>query len=144
MNKLPEHLVFDVNELSDFGNELFEEGDMDRAYKAWTEALKLIPEPKNTYSEAVWIEAALGDVHFLKKEYMPAKAHFLNARGNVSGEGVNNPFVLMRLGQCHYEMRDSNNALEFMLRAYMMAGEDVFSADDPKYLEFVKTKLNIK
>ncbi len=46
----------------------------------------------------------------------------------------------MRLGQCSYEL-GRDDAKEYLLRAYMLAGEEVFEYEDPKYLGSIKDML---
>ncbi|MFR7962187.1 MAG: tetratricopeptide repeat protein [Roseburia intestinalis] len=74
--------------------------------QAWKEALSLIPEPQQFYSETIWFLAAIGDIYFQKKQYEKAHECFDKARGNLSGEGYGNPFVMLRLGECCLEIGD--------------------------------------
>ncbi len=114
----------------------------------WKEALSLIPEPRQYYEETVWFLTAIGDVYFQKEMYAQACECFDQARGNLSGEGYGNPFVMLRLGECYFEIGDEKNAAEYLLRAYMMEGEEIFEPDEDgdddgqKYFEFLKTHVD--
>ena len=68
-------------------------GKISEAMEIWEEALNLIPEPQQFYSEAIWFLVAIGDVYFQKKLYSKAHEYFDKARGNLSGEGYGNPFI---------------------------------------------------
>ena len=52
--------------------------------------------------------------------------------------GVSNPYVLFRLGQSLVETQDNNQAREFLLRAYMLVGDDIFWDEDEKYYNVIK------
>lgn len=57
---------------------------------------------------------------------------------------------MMRLGECCLEIGNEKNALEYLLRAYMLAGKEIFEPDDEgnddkKYFEYLKNHVkNIK
>ncbi len=137
-----------MNELAELGNELEAKGRFDDAVEAWQEGLSLIPEPQQFYSETIWFLAAIGDVYFQKGLYPQAHRCFDQARGNLSGEGYANPFIMLRLGECALEIGDEPNALEYLLRAYMLDGEDIFAPDDGvdsdgKYFDYLKTHIDL-
>jgi hypothetical protein len=56
-------------------------------------------------------------------------------------DALGNPFLHLRLGQCRFELGDLDRAADELARAYMADGEDVFDGEDPKYLAFLKTRL---
>lgn len=143
LNELSEQLQDRLGELAQAGNEFCSNGQYDQALQVWNEGLKLIPEPQQFYSQSVWFWASIGDIHFTRKEFEKAHLCFDAARGNLSGEGYANPFVMLRLGQACLEIGDEKNALEFMLRAYMFEAEDIFEGDDPKYFAFLNTHIDL-
>lgn len=137
-----------LDELAERGNQLEDEGRYDEAIQAWEEGLDLIPEPQEYYSETVWFLAAIGDVYFKKGMFPQAHKCFDKARGNLSGEGYGNPFIMLRLGECCLEIGDEKNATEYLLRAYMMEGKEIFEPDEDgeddgqKYFDFLKTHVD--
>lgn len=138
-----------IDELARYGNQLEEEERYEEAIQAWKEGLALIPQPQQFYSETVWFLAAIGDVYFQKGMYSQAHECFDKARGNVSGEGYQNPFIMLRLGECCLEIGDEKNALEYLLRAWLMEGKDIFEPDDEgeddgsKYFDFLRTHIDL-
>ena len=141
---LADDIVEMIDELSEQGNEAEGEGDLDAALTAWEEALALIPEPRNAYVESVWLQASIGDVYFQRGDYPDAMEFFEDAMGNLSGEGVSNPFVLLRLGQCCLETRDEKRAAELLLRAYMLEGDAIFEEEDERYYDFLRAHADIE
>ena len=57
---------------------------------------------------------------------------------------LDNPFVHLNKGICHFELNEPDHAADSFTRAYMLEGEDIFENKDPKYFEFLKTKIEIK
>jgi hypothetical protein len=54
-----------------------------------------------------------------------------------------NPLIHLRLGQLYHEGGKLEKAADELARAYMGAGGDIFIREDPKYFEFLKTKIII-
>lgn len=125
-----------IDELAEEGNNLFEKGNYSKAITVWEEALKAIDAPLNTKSEAVWFQTSIGDALFMMREYGKAYEYLFEAKSNLSGDGYENPFTMLRLGQCAYEL-GREDAKEYLLRAYLLAGNDIFE-DEEKYLEVIK------
>ena len=136
-----------LDELAERGNQFEEEKQYEEAIQIWKEGLNLIPEPQQFYSETIWFLAAIGDIYFQKKLYSKAHECFDKARGNLSGEGYGNPFIMLRLGECCLEMGDEKNATEYLLRAYMMEGKEIFEPDEDgnddgqKYFDYLRTHV---
>lgn len=139
-----------LDELAEKGNRLEDEGRYDEAVRAWEEGLALIPQPQQLYGETVWFLAAIGDVYFEKGMFPQAHECFDKARGNLSGGGYGNPFVMLRLGECCLELGDEKNAVEYLLRAYMMEGREIFEPDEDgeddeddgmKYFNFLSSRV---
>lgn len=138
-----------MDELAQKGNRLEKEGRLAEAVQAWQEGLALIPKPQQFYSQTMWFLAAIGDVYFQQGEYALAHECFDKARGNMTGEGYGNPFIMLRLGECCLEIGDEKNALEYLLRAYMFEGKEIFEPDDDgaddgtKYFDFLRTHIDL-
>ena len=147
--ELSEEIQSKMDELAQKGNRLEKEGRLAEAVAVWQEGLELIPEPQQFYGQTVWFLVAIGDVYFQQGEYALAHECFDKARGNMTGEGYGNPFIMLRLGECCLEIGDEKNALEYLLRAYMFEGEEIFAPDDDgeddgsKYFEFLRTHIDL-
>jgi len=49
----------------------------------------------------------------------------------------------LRLGQVYFELNDVDKAADNLTRAYMGDGLRVFEGQDVKYLDFLKTKIDL-
>ena len=125
-----------IIEFCDNGDLLAEQNAFSRSIEEYKKALELIPYPKENWEASTWVYTALGDVYFLDGKFEEALENLYDAIN--CPDGFSNGFILMRIGQCLYELNNMEKAKEFLLRAYMLEGEDVFECDDSKYLEFVK------
>lgn len=141
--KVSEQLQSELDELAEEGNKYFDNNKYDKALEIWKRALDLIPEPKKRISETVWFLTSIGDIYFLQGKYEEAFDNFEDARNNLSGEGINNPFILLRLGQSAFELEKKELATENLLRAYMLEGKEIFEEDDKKYFEFLKSNVDL-
>ncbi|RQP25098.1 tetratricopeptide repeat protein [Piscinibacter terrae] len=128
-----------VKEICDEGDVLIEMGDLKGAFRNFSEALSLVPDPKEKYTVTAGILAGLGDVYFHGKSFLQGKEVLSDAM-HCAG-AIGSPFLHLRLGQCHFELGNLDRAMDELARAYMGAGLDIFSQEDPKYLGFLKTRL---
>ncbi len=124
-----------ILELCSNGDKMVEKGEFDKAIQDYKRALDLVPPPKNTWDTSTWIYTALGDTYFLKSDYKEAIEYFYNAMN--CPDGLNNPFILLRLGQSLYNVDEKTKAKEYLLRAYMLEGLEIFQEEDDKYLQLI-------
>lgn len=128
-----------VEVLSAKAEGLLQDGNFDEAEALFGDALALIPEPAEDYEAATWLYSAIGDTRFLAGSFKGAYDAFRLAVESMNGFG--NPFIHERLGQCLFELGKREAAADELARAFLLADEEVFEGDDPKYLQFVKSKL---
>ena len=144
IEELSDEVSDQIEELSENGNEHFDDEKYDDAIKIWKEALSLIPNPQNSYSESLWLETSIGDAYFMFGDYNKSLEHFQNAKSNTEENAYENPFIMLRLGQNLLENNQNEEAKEYLLRAYMFEGEEIFENDDTKYFEFLKQNVELK
>ncbi len=104
-------------------------------------AVALLPEPKDRWSAWTWLQSAIGDTYFFEGRWRDCQASFDQA---VAGpEGLGNPFIHLRLGQCALELGNELRAKDELLRAYMGGGREIFE-NEQKYLDFLETRVNLR
>ena len=131
----------EITALCSLGDELAKAGEFELAKEKYIAALKLLPENHREWEAATWIYVAIGDVHFRMSNYDKAFKCFFNAV--QCPKGLGNPYIHLRLGQVYYENGNVEKAADELTRAYMGAGMDIFLEDDPKYLEFLETRIQM-
>ncbi|MBI3509742.1 MAG: tetratricopeptide repeat protein [Bacteroidetes bacterium] len=137
MNKqIPDNVYAHILQLSEEGNAYADNERYDEAVKKFNEALSLLPSPKIDWEASLWLYASIGDMFYQKKEFQSSKDVLYNAL-NCPG-GIENPFVYLRLGECLYECGEMNKAKEYILRAYLLEGEEIFKSEDEKYFELIR------
>ncbi|RZS92498.1 hypothetical protein [Aquimarina brevivitae] len=141
MEVLEDELYASIIELTGKAESYFEDQYYLKAIELYSEALNLVPIPKTRWETSTWIYTAIGDSFFMLQDYQNALTNLLDAY-NCPG-GVENPFINLRLGQCYYETDNSVKTEDYLLRAYMIEGEDIFKSEDNKYFKYLKSKFNL-
>ena len=121
------------------GDGLVEEDRYSEAKKMYLEALELIPEPRNNWEASTWVYTALGDACFFEKDFTNALNYFFDAMN--CPDGIANPFILLRIGQCFIELNDFIKGKEYLLRCYMFEGYEIFEGEDIKYFNVIKSEV---
>lgn len=130
-----------IAELCKQGAALASANRLDDARQTYICALKLLPGEPRQWEAATWIYVALGDVHLRSRNFDKAFKCFYNAV--QCPKGLGNPYIHLRLGQLYFEQENFDKATDELTRAYMGGGIDIFMEDDPKYLEFLETKISL-
>jgi len=137
--ELDGRLALQVKEICDEGDVLIEMGELEQAFGNFSEALSLIPEPRDKYRETAGILAGLGDVYFHSKSFSQGREVLSDAMHCIGAIG--SPFLHLRLGQCQLELGNDDRAGDELVRAYMGAGKEIFDGDDPKYFSFLQSRI---
>ncbi len=116
-----------------------EKGNYEAALDAYWAAWDLLPEPQTECPAATWILGSIGDANFLSQDYTAGRDNLSIAL--TCPDGVGNPFIHLRLGQCEYELGDYSRAADNLTRAFLATGPEVFANGGQKYLEFLKAFL---
>ena len=130
-----------IEKLCQKGDKLANKEKYEKAIRVYVDALSLVPEPITDYEASTWILTAIGDAYFLMENYESSLKPFQDVM--LCPNAIGNPFIHMRLGQCQYELKNFDKAADELTRAYGIEGEKIFENDDPKYFEFLKTKIKI-
>ncbi|MGF6927411.1 tetratricopeptide (TPR) repeat protein [Chitinophaga sp. W2I13] len=139
--ELPADIHEKVEALSEAGNELADADDFDGAIARFTEALQLLPEPARNWEASTWLYASIGDMYYFKGNYEAAANSFYDALNGPDAQA--NGFVNLRLGESLYELNQHDQSLEYLLRAYMLEGKEIFAEEDPRYFIFLKTHVKL-
>lgn len=138
MAELSDAVHADIQRLSALGDEHAGAQRYAQALEQYWAAWDLLPEPKIDWEAATWILAAAGDANFLGGDYEAGRDNLANAMRCPGAIG--NPFLHLRLGQCHFELGDLDRAADELMRAYLGAGAKIFEEQDPKYIGFLGTR----
>ena len=125
-----------IDDIAEQGNMYFDRTEYAQAVSVWQKGLDMLAKPLNAQSEAVWFQTSIADAYFMLGDYRSAYSYLTDARTNLSGGGYN-PFVMLRLGQCCLEL-GMDDARQYLMRAYMSEGEEIFDGEDGKYLDAIK------
>ncbi|MEH1712005.1 tetratricopeptide repeat protein [Acinetobacter pittii] len=141
MKQLPNEIHEEITFLCKRGDELVKHGNVEEAKKNYIDSLKLLPSDHREWEAATWIYVAMGDMYFHLKNYEQAFKCFYNAV--QCPQGLGNPYIHLRLGQLYFEEGSFDESADELTRAYMGGGLGILLEDDPKYLDFLVTKIVI-
>jgi hypothetical protein len=136
--ELPDELYEELKRHCSRGDELADQGLHNEALDCYNAAWELIPEPKNNWNASTWVLAAIGDSCLAAGYLTSADEAFTYAL--TCPNGLGNPFVHISLGKIRFERGELDAAADELVRAYMGGGLEVFEGQDPKYLNFLRTR----
>jgi hypothetical protein len=123
------------------GDQLAETRSFEAAISEYNKAWALVPPPKNNWEASTWILTAIADAAYLGGYLTSAKEAI--EYGMTCPGAIGNPFIHLRYGQILLDLHENDRAADELIRAYMGAGTDIFSQEDPKYLAFLKTRAKL-
>ncbi|MBL3655158.1 tetratricopeptide repeat protein [Fulvivirga sediminis] len=141
MKELDKNIHDHVTILCEEGDELAEQEDLKGALAKYWEAFDHLPEPQTLWEATTWVLTAIGDANFSGGDYKAGVDNLSYAMH--CPKAIGNPFIHLRLGQCQLEQGNEKRAAEELTRAYAIAGSEIFEDDDPKYFEFLKSKIDM-
>lgn len=124
-------LCGNIRQLCAEGYQCYDGGDYKAALRLFYQAWLLLPKPQTEWVEAGWVLTAIGDAYFRSAQYQPGAEALQSALCCSEMSAV--PFIHLRLGQCLWELEQGGQAQGPLLRAYQIAGADIFAAEDRKY-----------
>lgn len=131
--------LIQVEKICALAEKEFEQENYDKALELYKQAKGKLPQSVEDWEASTWVYVAIGDCYFIKTEYKDALYYFKEALKLPNGIG--NAFILLRLGQCYYELNDSEKGHNYLLQAYMVDGYDVFENEDNKYLKLIENEI---
>lgn len=137
-DELPDDIYEEVTKRSERGNVLLESGDPQGAIREWGVALRYLPEPSRKWEAAMWLHASIGDAQRQAGDIIAALQSFQTAA--ACADGYANPFVLLGVGTCLYDLGRKDESTDPLLRTYMLEGSEIFDEIDPVYLGHLRSK----
>lgn len=138
---LPDDIYDKVVKLSEEGNEELDSGKLNEAMRLFEKAAKLLPKPVTQWDAACWLFGSTGDIYFQLADYENARQSLQIAV--ASGDGNENPFIHLRLGQSLYELGIVDLAGQHLVQAFMLEGEEIFESEPACYLDFLRSKIEL-
>lgn len=138
--ELPDDIQDQIEALSEQAEEARIQGRHEEALDLYTEALELLPEPREQFEAYSFLKATMGDICFLMDRFNDGLENFYDAY-TAAGPQNMNPYIIYRLGQIYRQMGDEDNAVEFFKKTYLLEGEDAF--EDESDLIFLKNRVDL-
>ncbi len=137
--ELNDSLYNKITRLSEEGDILVDNENLNGAIEKYQAALELVPDSKYNWEASTWLYTALGDTCYLNQQYDEALNYLFEAL--KCPDGLGNPFILLRIGESFFEINNTEKAQEYLLQAYMYAGREIFDDEPEKYINEIKKML---
>lgn len=138
MDELPDEIHARIAALSEEGNSALDSDNAPAAIEIWRKALRLLPSPQMQWQAAMWLYASIGDAQRESGQLADALSSFQSAA--AADGGAHNAFVQFGLGASLLDIGRAAEATDPLLRAYMIAGNDIFNGEDPLYLKHLSAQ----
>ncbi|WP_242421826.1 MULTISPECIES: tetratricopeptide repeat protein [unclassified Acidovorax] len=139
--ELPNAADQQIKDLCARGDHHAAKREFNRALSLYWEAFDLLPEPRTKWNAGTWILTVIGDANFLAGDFVAGRDNLTTAMHYP--DAIGNPFIHLRLGQCQFELGERDRAADELTRAYMGGGMNILLEDDPKYLEFLESRIKL-
>jgi tetratricopeptide (TPR) repeat protein len=137
--KLDESIQLRIDELCAEGDGLAAAEKYDEAVIVYTQAFSHLPMPTERWYAANRILTSISDALFRKGDYAGAAEHLQKVM--LTPGATENSFIRLRRGQTAFERGSFGKAEQELAAVYMVEGQDAFKDQDPKYLEFIESKI---
>lgn len=131
----------EIERLSEAGSQAMDDGDWRAAVARWTEALTIIPAPRNESTASTWLYTVIGDAYYNAGQVDAASLSLGEAL--KCPDAVESPFLWLRLGQVLTDSGHAKQGTDALLSAYMLAGAEIFEDQDPRYLEQLSERVDL-
>lgn len=118
-----------------------ESGVYATAIESYRAALTMIPHPRTDWNASTWVLGVLGDAYLFSQDY--EQAAIVLEEAMHCPDGLGNPYLHLRLGQCYFDLGQSDMAADHLMRAYMGGGAELFSGQDDKYFAFLRSRAEL-
>jgi len=109
----------------------------DGSNRSLQKVLDLIPEPKHEWKAYSWLQLSRADNYYELKQYTEA-LELISDTLTRDNSSQSNPYVMMRYGQCLFEINKKTEAKDALKKALELGGEEIFEDEYVKYLKFIK------
>ncbi|GAA5316642.1 MAG: hypothetical protein AseanaTS_18460 [Candidatus Pelagadaptatus aseana] len=135
MTELNETHTKQLKKLCADAYERYDCGDFKAALRLFYQAWVGLPKPQTDYRESGWVLTGIGDTYFRLGQY-PQACEALGSALHCPGM-ENNPFVLLRLGQAHFDNQEKPLGRKYLLKAHQQGGQATFNNEHPCYLQAI-------
>lgn len=149
-NLLSPEVLNCLYKLAEEGHKLTHEEKYMEAIHVWNKAIELIPEPKQNFFETANFYEGIGYNYQMMNLFTEAMDYMNKALRCWGDEANQNPFILRNLGEIYYELGDVERSLDYLRKAYILEGDEIFyldgygKIDHNKYFEVLKNEMNLE
>ena len=125
-----------IKKLCADGYSLYDLGDFKAALRTFYQAWVLLPKPQIDFEQSGWVLTSIGDTYFRLGQYQQSLEAISSALHCVNH--TENPFLLLRQGQCLFDQQQLPAARKALFKAYQNAGITLFEKEPAIYLNSIE------
>lgn len=121
---------------------IFEDND-DYLYAKtlYEEAISYLPEPKESLRMYGFLNTCIAEILFDERQYRDCIDIMKSVRSTTYH--LTNPLILLIIGKCYYELDELDLSADYLMRAYLLEGIDIFKGED-LYKDFLEEYLRLE
>lgn len=135
-NQLDDATQTQIKKLCASGYSLYDLGDFKTALRTFYQAWVLLPKPQTDFEQSGWVLSSIGDTYFKLEQYQQSQEAIESALH--CAKHSNNPFLLLRQGQCLLNQEKLPAARKSLFKAYQIGGLPLFEKEPEIYLSSIK------
>ncbi len=130
-NQQNTQLTHSVRQQCAEGYALYDAGAYENALRLFYQAWLTIPKPQTDWMEAGWVLTAIGDCYFRLGRFQPGRESLESAL--CCPQAADAPFIHLRLGQCLWELGETDRARHRLNHAHRLGGDKLFEKEAEHY-----------
>lgn len=135
MDNLPDSLFKTICQILDEGDKARASEKYEDAIAFYQSAIDILPEPKSDWDMFTTLVISIGDTYYKTQQYTIADGYYATALKD--GSGLNNPYVWYANGSNLVKMGETKAATDSLMRAYMLAGDEIFTIDNDEFKVYI-------
>ena len=135
MDNLPDSLFQTICQILDKGDKLRASEKYADAIAFYQSAIDILPEPKSDWDMFTTLVISIGDTYYKTQQYTIADGYYATALKD--GSGLNNPYVWYANGRNLVKMGETKPATDSLMRAYILAGDEIFTIDNDEFKVYI-------
>ncbi|BAU19100.1 tetratricopeptide repeat protein [Prevotella intermedia] len=135
MDNLPDSLFQTICQILDKGDEARSASKYEDAIAFYQSAIDFLPEPKSDWDIFTTLVISIGDTYYKAQQYMIADSYYATAL--KYGNGLDNPYVWYANGRNLVRMGETKVATDSLMRAYILAGDEIFTIDNDEFKAYI-------
>lgn len=142
MDNLPDSLFQTICHILNKGDVARSSAKYEDAIAFYLSAIDILPEPRSDWDILASLVISIGDTYYEAQQYTIADSYYAAALKDENG--IANPYVWYANGRNLVKMGEIKVAIDSLMRAYMLAGDEIFTIDNDEFKVYINDIISRK